>query len=264
MSRVRSRLLALDAAATFAIGALACVLARSPHAMLVAVVAVVALRTAAWIALSRAKSLHAVCAEIALFAACAVLGGFNDWNTVDRHRVYAYLVPTDLAWSSIPLWMMGFWGQILRTVASAAAWARGDDPMPRNVRFAGRTCESVPARVAVMLVLVFATRQGIYRLWDHPLWSWAPFAVAIVVYIFVLSPGRAGLRLALIALTVGPPAEAALIGFGDLHRYALGWFLGVPLWIVLWWVLAAWIWGELSGRLDALTSPFPATLPEKS
>ncbi len=104
-----------------------------------------------------------------------------------------------------------------------------------------------------MLALVFATRQGIYRLWDHPLWSWAPFAAAIAVYVLLLGPGRAELRLALIALTVGPLAEAALIGFGDLHRYALGWFLGVPLWIVLWWVLAAWIWGELSGRLEALT-----------
>ncbi len=246
----------IDAAATLAIGMAACAWGQSPGAMLAVVIAVVASRMALWRSLDSAARRHGLPAEIAFFSLCTVLGALNDWNTVDRHRVYAYLVPSDVSWSSIPLWMMLFWGQILRSIATAATWARGHDAMPTGVRVLGGTRSHPLRRVAVMLALVICTRQCVYRLWDHPVWSWLPFAVGIALFAFFLGVGRAERRLAVIALAVGPAFEAGLIGLGGLHRYSLGWIFGVPLWIILWWILATWMWGELSGRfLSVLERP---------
>ncbi|MCL4233690.1 MAG: hypothetical protein KJ042_04130 [Deltaproteobacteria bacterium] len=250
MSGIRNRALVIDAVATLVIGAAVCAWGDVLTGMLAVVGAVLVARMALWRTLDPAARGHELVVEIAFFALCTVLGAFNDWNTVDRHRVYEYLVSSDLAWSSVPLWMMLFWGQILRTMATAAEWARGDGEtsVAREPR---RSAFGAAGRIAVMLALVAVTRQCVYRLWDHPFWSWLPFAVAIAVYALVLHVTRTERRLAVIALTVGPAFEAALIGLGGLHRYSLGWFFGVPLWIVLWWVLAVWIWGELSGSILA-------------
>lgn len=186
--------------------------------------------------------------ELAFLALCAVLGGGNDWNTVVRHGVYAYTVPTDHpTWSTIPTWMLLYWGIILRAIAQLAEWPRlGDSTLVDGV-FA----RPVP-RVLFQLGVVLLTRQAIYRLYGHPVLSWAPFAVGLALYFLVLRPPQRARRLALVALLLGPPVESAFIHLGHLHRYALGWLGGVPLWIALWWALGVLVWSDLAPRLHRI------------
>ncbi|MBZ0253807.1 MAG: hypothetical protein K8I02_10760 [Candidatus Methylomirabilis sp.] len=125
-----------------------------------------------------------------------------------------------------------------------------------------REVGGAPARAAVMLALVLGTRQAIYRFHGDPVLSWAPFAAALGLYALLLRPGRPELRLMGAIAVLGPAIEVLYIQVGGLHRYRLGWLGGVPLWIALWWVLAAPIRGELSGRLErALARRLPA--PER-
>lgn len=190
--------------------------------------------------------------EAAFLILCTLLGGFNDWMSVVHHRVYDYAVPVfspDL--TTIPFWMLLFWGLVLRSVASFAWW-RGLDPgaAPSNrVGFGPLRRDSAPLRVALQLALVLGTRQVIYRTHDDPLWSWLPFAAALGLYALLFGLDRADRRLALAFAVGGPLVEVLYIQLGGLHRYHLGWLGGVPLWIALWWVLAVLIWKDLSPRL---------------
>lgn len=48
----------------------------------------------------------------------------------------------------------------------------------------------------------------------------------------------------------GTAVEIAYIQLGGLHRYALGWLGGVPLWIALWWPLGGLLLDELGAPLE--------------
>lgn len=217
-------------------------------------------RLAAWRALPDDERRHGLGVELVFLALCTALGGLNDWNTVVRHGVYAYTAPADHpALSTIPTWMLLYWGLILRAIATLARWSRIGERSPDRVRLATRTLEGARAKVAVQLALVLVTRQAIYRLWDHPIASWLPFAVALAAYAWMFRPGAREARIAVAFLVIGPVVEALFIRVGGLHRYALGWFFGVPLWIVLWWVLAILLWSDLAPRLEALLDRRPST-----
>jgi hypothetical protein len=83
--------------------------------MSVLVTAVIAVRLAIWLELPRAERDLDGAAEVVFFAIGTVVGAVNDWNSVTRHRVYDYGVSTDLPrLSLIPLWMLLYWGLILR------------------------------------------------------------------------------------------------------------------------------------------------------
>lgn len=199
-----------------------------------------------FVALSLLARDRPLLAELILFLLCALVGGLNDWNTVVRHGVYVYTVPADLpSLSSIPTWMLLVWGLVLRALARLASWRRlgpaGEGSTPRPL---------ATWRLAVLLALVAATRQSIYRLAHDPLLSWAPFAAALVIALVVGWPAVRARRLALLALAVGPVAEALLIRVAHLHAYALGWLFGVPIWIVLWWSLGVLVWGDVAPRLE--------------
>lgn len=243
------RAVALDGAAVLSVGLAACLAARDTPFMTAMVAGAWIVRAALWSRLPRAERPLEMPREMAFMVLCAAVGGLNDWNTVVRHGVYAYGVPSDLSWSSIPAWMFAYWGLILRFVTSLGLWPALGDPGPRGA-VRGVAGQRPTMRLALLLVLVLVTRQCIYRCSTDPWLSWLPFAVALGLHPLLFPWGRRQLRLASLAAVVGPLAEAALIGVGGLHRYALGWILGVPLWIALWWILATLVWTELS--LDLL------------
>lgn len=257
-----SRALALEVGAVVAVSVAIAAAADRLALMSALVPAVFALRLALWTRLAPEERGHGLGAELALLAICTALGAFNDWNSVVRRGVYDYTVPADLpALSTIPSWMLLFWGLVLRALAALARrLGVGDsERAERGVRLGAREVGGAAARAAVMLALVLATRQGIYRFHAAPVLSWAPFAAALALYALLLRPGRPELRLMGAIAVLGPAIEVLYIQVGGLHRYHLGWLGGVPLWIALWWVLAAPIWGELSGRLErALARRFPA------
>lgn len=188
-------------------------------------------------------------AELLFLAGCTLVGAFNDWNSVVRHGVYAYHAPTFFpAFTTIPEWMLLFWGFILRSLVTLFRWERLQPPaaISNASRF---SADHAGLRIGLQIALILATRQAIYRLYEDPLWSWAPFAAALVLYAVLVPPRRYELKIGLGFLLAGPLIEAAYIQWGGLHDYRLGWFFGVPLWIALWWVLAVLIWSDFSARI---------------
>ncbi|MBI3205459.1 MAG: hypothetical protein HYZ29_28220 [Myxococcales bacterium] len=251
--QVGDRPFLVDAGAIALISLFICLFSQRLAWMTWLVPAVIVARLVLWLRLPRAERDLDGRAEVVLLALTTVLGAFNDWNSVTRHRVYDYTVPTDLpGLSHIPIWMLLYWGLILRFVLTVFHWRRV--ALPRTAGGVGR--------VAFLLALVLGTRQAIYRLYAHPLLSWLPFLLALAVLLWVVRPDPGRLRLLAVVLVVGPAIEALYIQVGQLHAYRLGWLAGVPIWIALWWGLAALVWDDLGTRLmDAIESwlaPAPA------
>lgn len=240
---VDDRAFALDAAAIAVVSVAICTVAHHLAFMSALVAGVVMAR----FVLFRGPRLG----ELAFFALCTALGAFNDWSSVTRHHIYAYTVPVYFASvSALPLWMLLYWGLILRFLATLFRWRRLGLGAPPDTLYLGRrVTTSAPLRVLVLVALVVATRQTIYRSFADPLWSWLPFAIALGFALLLLRPDRRRLAVLGAFVVLGPLVEVAYIDVGGLDRYALGWFGGVPLWIVLWWGLAALVWEDISGRL---------------
>ena len=248
------RELLLDASIMVAGSLAICLFAQRLWIMTLLIPPLLLLRLVLWAALSRANA-RTFTREFLFFALCTLIGGFNDYNSVVRHDVYDYTVPHFFpGFSTIPLWMLLFWGMILRFLATLAssAWL-GAPRGPRNrVSIGPRVVHSAGLKVALLLGLVAITRQCIYRLHLDPWWSWIPFAVAFGIYWALFGPRRHDLLVAAIALVGGTLIEVLYIQLGHLHRYHLGWLGGVPLWIALWWMIAVLVWKDLSCRLRLL------------
>ncbi|MBE7479907.1 MAG: DUF2878 family protein [Polyangiaceae bacterium] len=249
--RVGDRPFLVDAAAVGLISLFICLWSERLALMSVLVPVVLLARLGLWLALPRAERDLGGRAEVAFFLMATLFGAFNDWNSVTRHRVYDYTVPTDLpGLSHIPIWMLLYWGLILRFVLTVFHWRRSGLGRAGDGVWLGRRTSARPLlKVLLLLGLVLATRQAIYRLYDHVLWSWLPFAVAILAYLALFRPERARLRLLVLVVAIGPAVEALYIQVGHLHAYRLGWLGGVPLWIALWWGLAALVWDDIGTRL---------------
>lgn len=252
------RAFAVDLAAVTAVGVAICAASNARVFMTILVSAVVVSRLVAWAWLPAGERGIPMKGELLFFGLCVVLGAANDWNSVVRHRIYDYDVPHfSAAARSIPVWMLLYWGIILRFVATLSRWQRlGPPPHARDEVYLGARVRSSPRlKVAVEILLVLATRQVLYRYYFDPLLSWLPFAVALLVYAALFRPSRHERVLAALAAVAGPAVEIAFIRAGHLHHYHLGWLGGVPLWIVLWWVLAVLIWSDVSARLLAVAAP---------
>jgi hypothetical protein len=248
--------LAIDATAIAAVSLAICAASHRLLFMTLAVPVVIALRFALWMRLpiDQRWTPH-LSAEVAFFVACTLLGSANDWNSVVRHHVYDYDVPAEFpSVTTIPLWMLLYWGLIVRAAASLSQWLRSSPAeQPRNDTHIGRrVIVSAGLKVFLLGTLVVVTRQLIYRYSREPVLSWFPFAVALLLYAMLFRPGRRERVLGFVALVGGPAIEMLYIHVGHLHHYQLGWIGGVPLWIVLWWVLAMWVWSDLSLRVQLL------------
>ena len=247
---------AIDALAIAIVSVAVCLGAQRLAWMSALVPAVIVLRTVALTGLKRDERLLSPGWDLALVLVLAAIGGFNDHSSVCRHRIYDYTVPAYFPeLSTIPLWMLLYWGLILRFVISLTRWRRLEPSPPTDeVHLGGRVLRSVGLKLAIQLGIVLVTRQLIYRLYDHPLWSWLPFALGLAAYFALLRPKANERRLALLFGVGGPLVEVLYIQVGGLHRYALGWLGGVPLWIALWWVLGMLIVGDLAGRALAASA----------
>lgn len=244
--RASTRELAIDGAAIALISALLCVAASQLLLMSVLVpLLIVARLTAYW----RWGQLR-LRVEGVFLALCTALGAFNDWNSVVHHRVYDYTVPVYFPeLTTIPIWMLLFWGLILRFFVTFGTWEGFGDTHPNDeVRLLHLRWQSPLLKVGLQLGLVLATRQVIYRTFADPIWSWVPFLAAGAVYYALFGLTRSERKLTLIVLLVGPLVEVLYIQVGGLHHYALGWLGGVPLWIALWWVIAVMVWRDLGQR----------------
>lgn len=241
---MKYRPLLLDAAAAAVISALICAASDELVFMSFAVPLVVACRMFAW----RLWRLGPLRNELAFFALCTLIGGFNDWNTVCLHGVYDYTVPAFFPdTTTVPCWMLLYWGVILRSLVSLTSGLVRRD----RVRCFG---DRPALKVVLQLALVLATRLMIFRHFEDPWLSWLPFVIATVVYLALFGITRAQGLLFVGMILVGVAIEALYIQVGGLHAYPLGVLGGVPIWIAVWWGLALLIWGDIGGRLQAACS----------
>lgn len=239
--------LAVDLATIVAVSVAICSSAHDLARMRWLVPTLLLARTVAWLSLPASARDGSRAGELVLLLVATAFGAFNDWSSVVRHRIYDYTVPTDLGgFSSIPSWMLLYWGMILRFVLTLSHARRlGLPPLSSDLRGRG----GVGGRALVLLGMVVLTRQGIYRLYDRPLLSFLPFAAALGVYLAVFVPDARRRRLLAAVIVLGPAVEVLYIRVGHLHAYHQGLLFGVPVWIALWWGLAVLVWEELGTRL---------------
>lgn len=242
--------LAVDLATIVAVSVAICTSAHDLGRMQWLVPTLLGARTLAWLALPAASRDGSRAGEVVLLVLATTFGAFNDWSSVVRHRIYDYTVPTDLSGlSSIPSWMLLYWGMILRFVLTLSHARRlGLPALSSDLRGRG----GVGARALALLGLVAITRQCIYRLYDRPWLSFLPFVAALVAYLAVFSPDARRRRLLAGVIVLGPAVEVLYIHVGHLHAYHQGLLFGVPVWIALWWGLAVLVWDELGTRLQDL------------
>jgi hypothetical protein len=245
---------AVDAAVIFLVSLAICFWSRSLLLMSLLVPALIAARMGV-LARFAGPSFN-LRAEALFLLICTILGAFNDWNSVARHRIYDYTVPHEFEWSTIPIWMLLYWGMILRFFSRIARWHRLSPPeRPSNTVGFGRfSVESAPLRIILLLLLVFTTRRQIYIWYLDPVRSWLPFAFGLLFFLFFFRPATHDFKLIGLSFIGGPLIEVIYIHAGGLHRYHLGWFFGVPLWIILWWVLAVLIWKDIGFRIEEATN----------
>ena len=245
-----NRLFFLDVAVILIVSTLITVAAQHLVFMSVAVPLLLLARFALLAAWAKAEG-FSLRAEVVLFLICTGLGAFNDWNSVCNHKIYDYTVPHEFAFSTIPIWMLLFWGMILRSFLRLSRWPALNPPdAPDDSVHLGFSVLKNPwLKIAIEIVLVMATRQSIYRLYLDPVWSWLPFALAVIIFVLLFRPDRHDWKLVAAIVVLGPGAEVLYIAVAHLHRYHLGWFFGVPLWIVLWWVLGVLAGKDLGLRL---------------
>jgi hypothetical protein len=191
-------------------------------------------------------------AELVFLTICTAFGAFNDWNSVCNKQIYDYTVPHYFDFSTIPIWMLLFWGMILRFVARFARWQALVPPtaIENRIGIGKYYIENGKVKVLAQLALVLITRQAIYRMYLDPIWSWLPFLFALIIYMLFFKPQRHDFILIAIFMIGGPAIESLYIKVGELHYYHLGWLGGVPLWIALWWLVIILIWKDLAYRIE--------------
>jgi hypothetical protein len=191
-------------------------------------------------------------AEILFLLLCILLGAFNDWNSVCNKKIYVYTVPHYFNFSTIPIWMLIYWGMILRFFSRFTRWQALDPntDASNTIGIGNWKIDNGLAKVSGELLLVLVTRQTIYQFYRDPLLSWMPFLCALGLFLVFFKPTKHDFKLVLIFLLGGPLIEILYIQIGQTHYYYLGWIGGVPVWLVLWWCLIILVWKDISFRIQ--------------
>lgn len=243
---------ALDALIIAIISVLICFFSQDLILMTVLVPILMVSRCIVWVLMKADNTRKSITGEFILLTICIALGAFNDWNSVDNHRIYDYTVPHFFpTLSTIPFWMLLYWGMILRALVSLFRWhPLGTESKANNKTKLFNFCSESPLlKISLQLAIIVITRQFIYRYFEDPILSWIPFAVAIIFYCLVFDLKKSDYYLAIGFLIFGPIIEILYIQVGHLHQYHLGVLGGIPIWLALWWVLSMLIWKDLSIRL---------------
>ncbi len=162
--------------------------------------------------------------DVIYFLLGVIAGGGNDVMSMWR-EVYSYAPPTVLP-VPIPVWMVVFWGLaflFLRRLLRYGSFV--DDRETRLVSFP----------FVLDLIVVAAYRIIVYNYAAVPWLPGALFAFILAVRILLAPPTAKERRLMILILVLGPFYEALLIS-GGLYNYQNPAFLGMPLWLIVYWV----------------------------
>lgn len=167
------------------------------------------------------------------------LGGGNDVMSMYK-EVYRYTPQTILP-VPIPVWMLFFWGEAFiffrKLMRYGPFLGSGEKPPP------------IDLPLAVDLGLFIILRMIIYR---YSSVEWLPdaaFAGIMVARLLILPPPANERKLLIAILILGPVYEFILIGCG-LYIYQNPFILGVPLWLIIWWVFIFRVLKAVTDRVE--------------
>ncbi|MFO8056624.1 MAG: DUF2878 family protein [bacterium] len=162
--------------------------------------------------------------DVIYFLLGVIAGGGNDVMSMWR-GVYSYTPPTILP-VPIPVWMVVFWGLaflFLRRLLRYSYFVEDKAPRLLNTPF------------LLDLVVVVAYRVIVYNYASEPWLPGALFAFILAVRVLLAPPTSRERTLMLLVLILGPFYESLLIS-GGLYNYQNPAFLGMPLWLIVYWV----------------------------
>ena len=161
-----------------------------------------------------------------------VAGGGNDLMSMLK-GVYFYTPPSLLKQygAPIPIWMLLYWGHIFVSVRQPFQLPvfQGEPP-------AGSPWK-IDRRLIADIIVVVAFRIIIYNTVQNEPWPTIGFASVLVLRLLAIPPKKHEWLLIAAVMLLGPPFEAALIGFG-LYVYFDPILGGMPAWLLSYWIFA--------------------------
>lgn len=172
-----------------------------------------------------------------------VAGGANDAISMAK-GVYFYTV-TDLLPIPIPVWMLFFWGHIFVAFRQLFLAPVFRDPPP-----AGRPWR-LDRRLAADFITYALLRAAVYTLVRREPELTIVYAAILAVRLLVVLPTARELLLIAVTVSMGVAFEAVLIACG-LYVYYNPVFLGMPAWLLMYWVFAIPLFAKgLFSRMEA-------------
>jgi hypothetical protein len=167
------------------------------------------------------------------FVIGVVAGGGNDLTSM-INGVYNYTSVTLLPFLSglMPAWMIFFWGQVFLLFRKLFnhPWFKGPGFKKDNEILHGWLSK----KLLVDIILLVVLRIAIYRTYLDPVLPGLIYGGVVLARFLVFRPQKHELRI--IGILPYPFAfEGLMVSFG-LYVYYNPVFLGMPVWLFIWWV----------------------------
>ena len=180
-----------------------------------------------------------------------IAGGGNDLMSMMR-EVYNYTSVTIIPFLNglLPLWSIVFWGQVFLIFRKMfnIEWFKGED-----FRKEGKFLKGwVDYALILDLILIVILRIIIYSTYNLDMWIPALlYAIFIIARLLIFHPKKNQL-LIIAALPYAFIFEGLMVIFG-LYVYINPIILGMPLWLILWWIfLVPIVLKEIFDRIEYL------------
>ena len=159
-------------------------------------------------------------------------GGGNDMLSM-INGVYNYTSMTVLPFLSglMPCWMIAFWGQVFLLFRKLFnhPWFKGPGFKKDKELLRGWLSKKLLVDVILLVVL----RIAIYRTYLDPILPWLIYGGIVLARFLVFRPQKHELRIIGI-LPYAFAFEGLMVAFG-LYVYYNPVFLGLPVWMFIWW-----------------------------
>ena len=189
----------------------------------------------------------------AFFLLGVIAGGGNDLLSM-LNGVYNYTSITIIPFLNglLPLWMILFWGQVFLLFRKIfnIKWFKGEDFKKDGKFLKGWIDYQLICDIIILLIL----RIIIYN--TYYLDAWIPalyYGIIVSIRFLIFRPKKNQLYI----ITILPYAfmfEGLMVTFG-LYKYINPSFLGMPIWLFIWWVfLVPFLLKEIFDRLEYIIS----------
>ena len=187
--------------------------------------------------------------DLYFFIFGVIAGGGNDLMSM-INGVYNYTSITIIAWLSglLPMWMILFWGQIILLFRKVfnLKWFKGNRYQKDGSWFSGW----VDNKLILDIILLICLRIIIYNTYTMDFWIPSLIYGLAIVFRFLLYRPKKNELLIIFILPYAFLFEGLMVSFG-LYVYINPIFLGMPLWLFLWWIfLVPIVLKEIFDRME--------------